>query len=91
MPDEILNVPSVDPALESFQALSATCESRLRKRRKAFDMMGFLRLGVIIDRVQHQVLNRSIPFSKAEDVINQVMAKIAEKEAAYEEDLAPPS
>jgi hypothetical protein len=56
------------------------CEGRLRKARKAFQMMGFLTLATILERLYFRLEKGLISPLQTKQVLRQILDKIAEKE-----------
>jgi hypothetical protein len=81
---------TVNVELEQFESDFRLCESRLRKYRAAFDMTGFLKLCVVLDRLHFQVMKKLVSYSKAESILQRIRNKITEKEAAREGDIPCP-
>lgn len=71
--------PEEDPAELEVQRLLHMCETRLKTQIRAFDMQGFFRLGVALDRVHHQVGNGLLPNERALEVLRQILDKISDK------------
>jgi len=58
------------------------CENRLRDAKKKFEMVPFLKLGVILDRLSVQLERKQVDRDTAKRVIQQVLDKIGERNRA---------
>jgi hypothetical protein len=70
--------PEEDPLVLEVATLFEACEKRLRSAKHNFEMVPFLKLGVILDRLRHRLDERKIDYEKAKVVLRQVLDKIGE-------------
>jgi len=68
-----------------YERLLMACENRLRTCKKAFDMMGFMKVGITLDRLMHSVISKDLTYEQAKGVLRQVLDKIQEKESHFDE------
>jgi hypothetical protein len=73
-----------DSMWEAFKALYEVCEIRLCSAHMTFkhldDRDGYLRLGIVLDKLRHKATQRSIRPDEAQKVLRKVLDKIGEKE-----------
>jgi hypothetical protein len=81
-PSEIDN--GEDPELIELDLLFDTCERRLKGARDSFDMQGYLRVGLILDRLYLQTSDGTLSAAKAKEVLRRVLDKIGEKVRCHE-------
>lgn len=62
--------------------LFEVCEKRLKSARTYFKLDGYLKVGSVLDRLQHQLQHGKQDPAKALMVLRQVLNKIGEKERA---------
>jgi hypothetical protein len=84
-PAEVEYEPEEDPLFIEVQRLLLVNEHMLTAAKRAFDLVSFLKLGVVLDRLRHQVNEQLVPLAKAKDVLDQVRGKIIAKEKACPE------
>lgn len=65
--------------LDEVLDLIQICDRRLKKDRVAFDMAGFNKLSVALDRVNYQVQEKKLPLLKAKNVLLSILEKIGAK------------
>lgn len=75
-----------DYALDEVKHLLSICDRRLTLARKAFDLEGFMRVSVALDRLRHQVDHKTLPLPKANEVLHTILAKISERVQQCHED-----
>lgn len=72
-----------DPIEAEVEILLEACENRLREERNSFSMETHLKLGSILDRIQSDLENETLPLETIKTHLEQVLAKIGEKIRAY--------
>lgn len=75
-----------DYVYDELRHLVETCDRRLVKGRHAFDLDSFLRLSVAIDRVRHQVVQKTLSVTKGNEILHSVLEKIGTRIRACPED-----
>jgi hypothetical protein len=68
-----------DEDAEEVAALFDVCEKRLMSAKGAFDMKGFLTLGLLLDRVRHDFNKKLLPATDAKISLRKILDKIGEK------------
>jgi len=71
--------PEGGVSLEDFDTFHGVCERRLREAKPAFDMLSFLRLGSVLDRVGARVTTERVSPVEGVRILRQVLDKIGEK------------
>ena len=79
-------VAEEDPEHIEVQHLFETCEKRLQRAKRQFDMQSFLKVCVVLDRLRLQVEERRLPLAKAKELLRQVLDKIGAKVRSCPED-----
>jgi hypothetical protein len=69
---------------EEVMALYEAVERRLFSCKKSFTLKGYLTVGSILDRIRTKLEERSIDYKTARTVLQQVLAKIGEKERTWD-------
>lgn len=84
-PSELKEPSGPDPMVLEYEGKLEMCENRLQQCRSALDMMTYLRIGVVLDRIRYQVTKKIMTPQTALEGLTKVLDKIREKEASYEE------
>ena len=71
--------PQEPEPLAEFDALYDVCERRLWDAKPAFDMMGYLRLGSVLDRLRSRVDAKAVSSAEGLKVLQRVLDKVGEK------------
>ena len=69
----------IDPDMLEVDKLFDLCETRLKGARGSFDMVSYLTIGSILDRLDYQVNEGKTSFVAAKGILNKVKDKIGAK------------
>jgi DNA primase len=73
-------------AMDEVLKLLDICDSRMTKSRPAFEMTGYYKLSVALDRVRYQLDERRIKPVEAKAILHTILEKISAKVRACPED-----
>lgn len=74
--------PQDDPEVTKAEIMFDIAERNLVGARRAFQMTGYLTVGVLLDRLRHQFVEGAISPGKVCEQLQKVLDKISEKEKA---------
>ena len=82
MPEGVTSdyAPAEDPLALEVERLLVVCELRLARAKQHYDMTGFLKLGVALDRLRYRLNHRLIKNEQAKEVLLQVLDRIGTRE-----------
>lgn len=69
---------------KEFDSLLKMCEQRLSSEKKSFELVGYLLLGSVLDKVLYQVTEGSLSYPEGIDVLRKVMVKIGQRVRSVE-------
>lgn len=72
-----------EESLDAFNTLFEACERRLIGARPAYaqlnDLKGYISAGSILDKLHSKVMDRRMPASRAQEVLQQLLERIGQK------------
>ncbi len=89
-PRRNLSEVMAERAAKEVDRLFDITERRVRLAKPAFQARGYLRLGVLLDRVGHDWVKRRVPPDQVKGVLRQVLDKVAAREAEHGQALDDP-